>query len=114
MPPPASDETGAKPASGALPDDLPVVLDRLKLPKAERAAYDDGVTCGVTDRGEKPSRRFQPGQRLAHLLPYNRAGYRDGVAKLRARRAAAAASKGAEPPSAVSARTATVNDIERG
>nr|WP_294530745.1 hypothetical protein [uncultured Rhodopila sp.] len=110
----ASDETVAKPASEAQPDDLPVVLDRLKLPKAERAAYDDGVTCGVTGRGEKPSRRFQPGQRLAHLLPFNRAGYRDGVAKVRARRAAAAASDRAEPPSAVSAGTATVNDIERG
>ena len=104
----------AKPASEAQPDDLPVVLDRLKLPKAERAAYRRRGDLRCDRPGEKPSRRFQPRERLAHLLPFNRAGYRDGIAKVRARRAAAAASDRAEPPSAVSAGTATVNDIERG
>jgi chromosome segregation ATPase len=61
-------------------EDLPVVDDRLQLPKPERDAFDDGLKAGRQGCEEKIPRRFRDGQPLANLLPYRRAGYRDGLA----------------------------------
>nr|WP_294553971.1 hypothetical protein [uncultured Rhodopila sp.] len=95
-------ETVRQPAGEARPDDLPIVPDRLKIPKPERAAYDDGLAAGMAGWDEKTPRRFQPGQRLAHLLPFRLAGYRDGAAKRRANvRAAEVASEIPKPPAGV-------------
>jgi len=84
---PVSDNVVPPEPAEARPDDLPIVADRLKIPKAERAAYDDGRAAGMNGWDEKVPKRFQPGQRLAHLLPYRRAGYRDGAAGRQARAA---------------------------
>jgi hypothetical protein len=64
--------------------------DRLKLPKPDRPAYDDGVAAGRNGWDERAPRRFQPGQRSGHLLPYHRAGYRDGLAARQAQTASPA------------------------
>jgi hypothetical protein len=102
LPSPVLGETVGEPEGEARPDDLPVVPDRLKIPKPERAAYDDGFAAGMNGWEEKTPRRFQQGQRLAHLLPFRLAGYRDGAAKRRASVATAeAASEVPKPPPAV-------------
>ena len=102
LPSPVLGETVGEPEGGARPDDLPIVPDRLKIPKPERAAYDDGFAAGMNGWEEKTPRRFQQGQRLAHLLPFRLAGYRDGAAKRRASVATAqAASEVPKPPPAV-------------
>ena len=67
----------SKPTETSLVEELPSVPDRLKPPKAERAAYDDGVVSARTGRS-KPSLRFQRGQRLAEKAAWWRAGFRDG------------------------------------
>jgi Plasmid replication region DNA-binding N-term len=92
-------EAVPKPADGAQPEALPMVPDRLRIPKAERSAYDDGLAAGRLGWPDKPSRRFQPGQRLGHLLPCFRAGYRDGVVSGQADKAAADTAT-REPPQA--------------
>jgi hypothetical protein len=102
LPSPVLGETVGEPEGEARPDDLPIVPDRLKIPKPERAAYDDGFAAGMNGWEEKTPRRFQQGQRLAHLLPFRLAGYRDGAAKRRASVATAeAASEVPKPPPAV-------------
>jgi hypothetical protein len=96
----AQSDIVAEPAGETGSDDLPVVPDRLRIPKAERAAYDDGLAAGMNGWDEKVPRRFQPGQRMVHLLPYRRAGYRDGAAKRQARIALQETMSEAKEPSA--------------